>query len=105
MKSNHLKCNVAEYAVIINKKGEFLILELVKSKKYSKEAWMLPGGRLETNDASEQGLQREVIEETGLRIKVITPCHTVKRTDTKPAKYSVFFLCRLSSRSKVCLSP
>ncbi len=45
-----LKCNVGEYGVIVNQQWKFLILKLAVSKNFPKEAWMLPGGRLDVND-------------------------------------------------------
>lgn len=96
-----LKCNVGEYGVIVNRQKEFLILRLPVNKEFIKEMWMLPGGRLEANDQPELGLQREVLEETGLKIKVITPVHAARWGIENPSKYSVFFLCRLIGKQNV----
>ncbi len=42
-----LKCNVGEYGVLMNSREEFLILKLPLNKEFTKELWMLPGGRLD----------------------------------------------------------
>lgn len=99
-----LKCNVAEYGVIINQREEFLILKLKANKKFPKEAWMLPGGRLDENDQPEFGLQREVLEETSLKIKVIVPIYTARWGTEKPQKYVVFYLCKTIGKEdiKIC---
>ncbi len=99
-----LKCNVGEYGVIVNKREEFLILSLPINKKYTKEAWMLPGGRLEEDDQPEFGLHREILEETGLKIKVISPIHTARWDIEAPSKYVVFFLCKSVGKQNVKLS-
>lgn len=103
-KKGRLKCNVGEYGVIVNSQGEFLILRLPINKEFKKEAWMLPGGRLDSSDEPELGLQREVVEETGLRIKIISPVHVARWGIENPPKYSVFFLCKLVSNDSVTLS-
>ena len=99
-----LKCNVGEYGVIVNQRGEFLILRLPLNKEFTKEMWMFPGGRLNADDQPEFGLQREVLEETGLKIKVISPVHVARWGIENPAKYSVFFLCKLVGKQDVKIS-
>lgn len=99
-----LKCTVGEYGVIVNRKGEFLILQLPLSKEFPNEAWMLPGGRLTVDDEPEFGLRREVLEETGLKIKVVAPIHVAKWGREKSPKYAVFFLCRLIGKQEVRIS-
>jgi len=44
---------------------------LLVHRTYSRdEPWALPGGWLEGNEAIERALERELLEETGLRVKV-----------------------------------
>lgn len=50
-------------ALIRNSKNEFLIL---KALSKSREYFDLPGGRIHKNESLEQGLTREVFEETGI---------------------------------------
>jgi 8-oxo-dGTP pyrophosphatase MutT (NUDIX family) len=100
-----LKCNIWEYAIIVNKLWEFLILKLAASKKFPKEAWMLPWGRLNIDDQAQQWLQREIIEETWLKVKVIWPCHTARRvSEKKSSKYGIFFLCKTIGKQNVKIS-
>ena len=101
---HRLRCNVGEYGVIVNKRGELLILKLPLSKKFNKEAWMFPGGRMNSNDKPGLGLQRETFEETGLKIKVVAPIHTAMWGNENPLKYSVFYLCRLVGKQNVKIS-
>lgn len=53
-------------AVIIEN-GEILLLDQNVDKKRS---WSLPGGKLEESETIEQGLKRELFEETGLKIRL-----------------------------------
>jgi len=99
-----LKCNVGEYGIILNKKNEFLILKLPINKEFTKEMWMFPGGRLNDDDTPESGLKREIFEETGLEVKIITPVHTARWGIENPPKYVVFFLCKLVGKQNVKIS-
>ena len=99
-----LKCNVGEYGVVVNTREEFLILSLPLSKKFTKEAWMLPGGRLDVGDQPGEGLQREIHEETGLNVRIIAPIHVARWGSEKPPKYVVFFLSKIVGKHTVLLS-
>lgn len=52
-------------AVIFNEAGEICL-----QKRSDINYWGIPGGNLEIGEGVEGGLLREVIEETGLRVKV-----------------------------------
>lgn len=59
-------------AIIFNKKtGKILLINYLNekansTKEFTKGFWALPGGGLEDNESFEQGLKREIYEETGL---------------------------------------
>lgn len=65
---------VAVGAVIEDKEGRIL---LVKHKPerggFWQEKWICPGGELELGEAIAEGIQREVMEETGLEIELVKP--------------------------------
>lgn len=92
----HLKCNIGEYAVIINQDKKALIVQLPPDSHHPGH-WMLPGGRLEETDDASGGLIREIKEETKMEIEIITPCHVARWGSEDPMKYTVFFLCRPKS--------
>jgi 8-oxo-dGTP diphosphatase len=100
----HLKCNVGEYGVIMNGEGKFLILRLPKNNEFPTKMWMLPGGRLESDDQPEDGLRREVLEETGLNVDIVAPIHTARWGIEDPQKYSVFYLCHVIGGSDAVIS-
>lgn len=65
---------ISQKAFIVSK-GRLLTLKLPKSKRKEWSGkWGLPGGLLEMNERMEDGLIREVKEETGLTITVEQIC-------------------------------
>lgn len=52
----------------IEKDGKFL-MQLKNDKKFGGGRWNAPGGKTKENESIEQGVIREVFEETGLKIK------------------------------------
>jgi 8-oxo-dGTP diphosphatase len=74
---NSLVLRVAAKGVVINNKGEVLILR--EGDKYQegtqKGKWGLPGGRLNPGEPYMDGLMREIKEETGLIIEPLYPVY------------------------------
>jgi 8-oxo-dGTP diphosphatase len=72
-----LVLHVAAKAVILSPKGQVLILREASSAAHPTNTksgrYQLPGGRLESGEAFEEGLRREVSEETGLVIEIGKP--------------------------------
>lgn len=65
---------------------------LVKQKVSSKRCWSLPGGRLERGETLEEGIIREVEEETGLKTKVVKLLYICDKTDSKIPLIHITFL-------------
>jgi ADP-ribose pyrophosphatase YjhB (NUDIX family) len=57
---------VSVAAVVTNDDGQVLVI-----KRHDTGAWQLPGGVLELGERIEDGLRREVWEETGIRIEPV----------------------------------
>lgn len=91
----HLVTKVAEYGIIIHK-NKFLLLQLSKDAD-PKQAWILPGGRLEENEKPMHGLIREIKEETNLYVEVINPCHVGSWGEGEDKRYAVFYICKPKS--------
>ena len=96
----HLETKIGEYAVILNDNNEFLLLQFWENHS---NKWHFPGGRLEHNDESVEGLKREVKEETNLDIFDIKPFFT-KVFDKKSPKYGVFFTAKTKNQSEIKIS-
>ena len=78
MKPTHTPVlQIAAKAAIISPSGKILILrEAATGNNNTKVGqWGLVGGRIELGEAFMDGLKREVIEETGLQIKVDRPLY------------------------------
>ncbi|MFV0547008.1 MAG: NUDIX hydrolase [Bacteroides sp.] len=62
--------SAATVALIINDKGELLVCR--RAKEPAKGTLDLPGGFVDMSETAEEGLTREVLEETGLQISRAT---------------------------------
>lgn len=95
----HMKTKIGEYAIILNSRNEFLMLQFKKSHDFK---WHFPGGRLDEGEEALEGLIREVKEETNLEIHDLKPVLTKIFTDEK--KYGVFFIAKVKEPYEVKIS-
>jgi 8-oxo-dGTP pyrophosphatase MutT (NUDIX family) len=56
---------------IIKSDDKFLIVLRSPKAKYFPEHWDFPGGKLDLNEDPFAGIEREVLEETGLKVKAL----------------------------------
>ncbi len=56
---------IASFAIIFDDEGRILL-----SHRRDMDAWNLPGGGLEAGELPDEGVRREVLEETGLQVVV-----------------------------------
>jgi ADP-ribose pyrophosphatase YjhB (NUDIX family) len=72
-----MNLRIAFKAVIVGNDGKVLILR--EADTYEEGAnvgrWGVPGGRLEPEEPWQDGLRREVSEETGLKIEIVKPLY------------------------------
>lgn len=68
---------VAAKGLIVNRQGKVLILREADTYEEGTNTgrYHLPGGRLNTGESYENGLRREVKEETGLEIRPLYPIY------------------------------
>jgi 8-oxo-dGTP diphosphatase len=57
-------------AIVIDKKGDLLLLRREPNDPNRPGEWDFPGGGIESDEDIANGLEREIFEETGLRIDV-----------------------------------
>lgn len=96
-----LVLRVAAKAAIINNEGKVLIVR--EGTKYVEGSQVglygLPGGRLEVGEAFYDGLEREVGEETGLKVEPLYPLYVGEwRPEIKGVPHqivAIFMACRL----------
>ena len=63
-------------AVVVDQ-GRVLLVQ--RGREPSKGKWSLPGGMLELGESLEEGIRREVVEETGLKVEVIELVELIDR--------------------------
>lgn len=66
MELGFLNKKIGAAAVILNTEGQILLVK----HSYGKNNWDLPGGRSEENESAQETAIREVLEETGLKVKI-----------------------------------
>lgn len=105
-----LVSQIAAKAVIVNKSGKVLLLREAEAYLDGTHAgkYHVPGGRLEKGETYWQGLAREVMEETGLKVEPLYPIHIDEwRPVIRGVPHhiiAVFTLCRLKGQAKVKIS-
>lgn len=88
----------------IVKNGQVLLLQRRSNDAHKPGEWDIPGGRLEIGEDPTTGVQREVLEESGLKIKVLLPLnirHFVRDDGQKITM--IIFLCQ-ADKGKIKLS-
>jgi 8-oxo-dGTP diphosphatase len=79
---------IVQQAIILDPQDRILILRRPEG------VWQFAGGRLEENETWEQGLRREVEEETGITDLEIGPILMVDNFEWQGLQlYSAYFLC------------
>ena len=76
---------------------------LLVKQKYKDREWSLPGGRLENGESIENGLIREMFEETGLNVQIEYMLYTCDVPDTNYNLIHITFL--LSKKSGDIILP
>jgi len=94
----HMKTKIGEYAIILNSKNEFLMLQFNEPVN----TWHFAGGRLDEGEEAIEGLIREVKEEVNLEIYDLKPIFTKIFTEEK--KYGVFFIAKVKEPYEVKIS-
>lgn len=88
------------HALIYNDEGKVLIIQRCSTNRYKPLMWDVPGGKKQTGESVLEGLQREVFEETGLKInRVIKPLSVFANTTQVPVREDVqiVFLCTVEN--------
>lgn len=94
--SDHLTAQIVQTASLLNADGEALILRTHEGK------WQLPGGRLDAGETWDEGLRREIREETGIEDVQILSITMVDNWEFRGVlMYGVYFLCRTGQRKVV----
>lgn len=99
---SEIKKDFINIGVVLNKKGEVLI---IKRKKIEKTVngksfiWSFPGGRQEKNESREERVVKEILLETGYKVRPLKQIHLRVHPDTLAV--IAYFLCELESEKQV----
>ena len=97
---------VAVVAVIRNKEGKYLVLKRGAHEIAYPGKYTFPGGKVEGNDTVEETLQREALEEAGLKIKpgkILLKDKAFVRPDDQSVKVFSYF-CEVDGAEEVKIS-
>lgn len=100
MKREYPDAPIVGVGAVIVHAGRVLLIE--RAHEPLKGEWSLPGGALEVGETLEQGVIREVLEETGLHIRPLVIAEVldrISRDDAGRVRYHfvlVDFLCHLA---------
>ena len=90
--ASSLLCRVSANVFIV-KNNKILLVQLNKRGRI-RYSWGLPGGKVDKGESSEEGMRREVFEETGIRPEIYTYKRMAIFHDYAPASikhlYEVF---------------
>ncbi len=80
MGANKATISVGVGAVVLDDGGQILLVKHVpKAGDFWGGQWMVPGGGLEVGETLEEGIAREVEEETNLKVEVVRHVSTLDR--------------------------
>lgn len=89
---------LAVKGIVRNEKGEILVLKRSDEDDHKPGVWETPGGGIDSEEAPQKALKREVMEESGLAILVKEPFNVFTfRKDSGEFKVGITFLCDLQS--------
>ena len=100
MRREYPEAPIVGVGAVVVDQGRVLLIE--RANEPLKGEWSLPGGALELGETLEEGVVREVLEETGLRVepvRVAKAFDRISRDDHGRVRYHfvlVDFLCHLS---------
>ena len=67
---------VVQKTIVLDGQGRCLLLRRSKTDPRRPGDWDLPGGRWEAGESLNAGAEREVVEESGIKVKNLTPRFT-----------------------------
>jgi 8-oxo-dGTP pyrophosphatase MutT (NUDIX family) len=95
MTEKPLRATVSLRGVLFAPDGDVLVVQ-----RTSDEGWELPGGRLGAGEDADEGVKREIVEETGLDIDLGKPVHAIAwRNDDDNGRFGVYYYATVAERS------
>jgi len=95
---------VINLGIVINNKGEVLIIKRKvpeKGKSGKILVWAFPGGKQESGETRESAVEREVLMETGYKVKAVKQINMRIHPDT--GALVIYHLCELLEENQIQL--
>lgn len=81
-------------AIVHDRGGRLLLIQ--RGREPGRGLWSLPGGRVEPGETEHAAIEREMVEETGLRVRVVRLVGRVQRPSPGGATYDIGdYLCEV----------
>jgi 8-oxo-dGTP diphosphatase len=87
---------VGQKAIILNKENKILVLQR-SEKSGAGGKWSLAGGALEYNEAPYEAIEREIIEETNIKVSALTPFYIKSSINDKDFVVIIGYICHADS--------
>jgi len=81
----------------IKRGGKYLILLRAPNAKFYPEHWDFPGGKLEENEHAHHGIEREILEETNLKVKALRAVATYDENDDEGHYHFIIYSTKIIS--------
>jgi 8-oxo-dGTP diphosphatase len=91
-------------AIILDDDDQILFLRRSRNDDFMPGSWDIPGGGLDYGEEPEEGLKREIMEETGLQIEIIKILTVSTYFMGEAQRIDVTFLCRAIDSHRLKLS-
>lgn len=100
---------VAVGGAVFNSKEELLFVRRIANDEFMPGVWEIPGGGTEYGEKPEEGLEREILEECGIKVSVGRPVavsdYYIERNGERVQRVEITFLCGLLlDNSEIILS-
>jgi 8-oxo-dGTP diphosphatase len=101
---SQMQFHLAVKGIVRNSEGKILVLKRSEEDDHKPGVWETPVGGIDHEEALQQSLEREIMEESGLSVTVKEPFNVFTfRKDTGEFKVGITFLCD-TDESEVKLS-
>lgn len=85
---NDLQCPQIGVGAVVLKNNKILLVK--RKNPPAKDQWAIPGGRLQLGETLKEACRREILEETGINIKVGELIYTFEVIDRQPEGQVLF---------------